>query len=57
MILSADELKWIDDRMMIYEIKYREIYNEIADHIITAIEEKRKAGDMGEIKYLFQVTR
>lgn len=54
MILSPEELKWIDDRMMIYEIKYQEIYNEIVDHIITAIEEKRKAGDTSEIKYLFQ---
>ncbi|MEO3404472.1 hypothetical protein AAFN85_11265 [Mucilaginibacter sp. CAU 1740] len=54
MILTADELKWIDDRLKIYDIQYREIYDEIADHIITAIEEKRKAGDTSEIKYLFQ---
>lgn len=54
MILNQDELKWIHNRMDLYEIKYREIYDEIADHIITAIEEKRKAGDTDEIKYLFK---
>jgi len=54
MILTADELKWIDMRMEIYDIKYQEIYDEILDHIITAIEEKRKGGDQQDIKWLFQ---
>lgn len=54
MMLTADELKWIDTRMEIYDIKYQEIYDEILDHVITAIEEKRKAGDRQDIKWLFQ---
>ncbi|MDN3583778.1 hypothetical protein [Mucilaginibacter flavus] len=54
MMLTKDELSWIDERMKIYDIKYQEIYNEILDHIITAIEEKRKAGDQQDIKWLFQ---
>jgi hypothetical protein len=54
MILTQQELSWIDERMKIYDIKYQEIYNEILDHIITAIEEKRKAGDKQEIQWLFQ---
>lgn len=54
MTLTTDELKWIDTRMEIYDIKYQEIYDEILDHVITAIEEKRKAGDQQDIKWLFQ---
>ncbi|WP_184542633.1 hypothetical protein [Mucilaginibacter sp. FT3.2] len=54
MILTTDELKWIDEQMKIYDIKYQEIYNEILDHIITAIEEKRKGGDEQGINGLFQ---
>ncbi len=54
MILTPDELTWIDERMKIYDIKYQEIYDEILDHIITAMEEKRKAGDQQDIKWLFQ---
>ncbi|GAA3966401.1 hypothetical protein [Mucilaginibacter dorajii] len=54
MILTKQELSWIDERMKIYDIKYQEIYNEILDHIITAIEEKRNAGDEQGIRWLFQ---
>ena len=54
MILSAEELKWIDDRIAAYQIKYRNVHNEIFDHVVSAIEQKRKAGDGNNIDFLFQ---
>ncbi|SDD63717.1 hypothetical protein SAMN05216464_102138 [Mucilaginibacter pineti] len=54
MKLSNDELMWINERMKIYDIKFQEIYNEILDHIITAIEEKRTNGDKRDILEVFQ---
>jgi hypothetical protein len=54
MILSAEELQWVTDRMKVYGIKYQEIYNELFDHILTAIEDKRKDGDERDIMIVFQ---
>ncbi|GAA3966398.1 hypothetical protein [Mucilaginibacter dorajii] len=54
MILTQQELSWIDERMKTYQIKYGEIYNEILDHIISAIESEREAGDRNSIEFLFQ---
>jgi len=54
MTLSSQELIWIRDRMGYYDIKYQEIYDEVLDHILTAIEERRKAGDARQISSLFQ---
>nr|WP_294795381.1 hypothetical protein [uncultured Mucilaginibacter sp.] len=54
MILSEEELIWIQDRMGYYDIKYQEIYDEVLDHILTAIEDRRKAGDDRQILALFQ---
>jgi len=54
MILSEEELNWIRDRMEYYDIKYQEIYDEVLDHILTAIEERRKAGDTRQILSVFQ---
>ena len=54
MILSTDELQWVTNRMRVYDIKYQEIYNELFDHVITAIEVKRAAGDSREILNVFQ---
>ena len=54
MILTTTELDWINDQMKACKIKYQEIYDEILDHIITAIEEKRKSGDHQPIQLLFQ---
>ena len=54
MTLSAEELKWIDERMKTYQIKHGEIYHEILDHIISAIEQKRGAGNKSNIETLFQ---
>jgi hypothetical protein len=54
MALTATELEWIDKRMDWYDIKYQEIYDEISDHIITAIEDARQDGDHHAIDIVFQ---
>jgi hypothetical protein len=54
MTLSAGELKRIDERLKTYQIKYSEIYHEILDHIISAIEKKRGEGDNSDVETLFQ---
>ena len=54
MILTIEELEWVKERMKIYVIKYQEIYDEILDHILTGIEERRTAGDEREIPVVFQ---
>lgn len=54
MILSPEELQWVTDRMKIYDIKYQEIYYEILDHILTAIELKRDNSDIRDISVVFQ---
>lgn len=54
MKLTTKELEWIDKRMDWYDIKYQEIYDEILDHIITAIEEARRDGDQRAIDIVFQ---
>jgi hypothetical protein len=54
MALSAEELKWVDERMKTYQLKHGEIYHEILDHIISAMEQKREAGDKNAIEILFQ---
>ena len=54
MILTIEELEWVKERMKIYVIKYQEIYDEVLDHILTGIEERRTAGDSREISVVFQ---
>ena len=54
MILSPTELQWVTERMKIYDIKYQEIYYEILDHILTAVETKRDNGDIRDISVVFQ---
>jgi hypothetical protein len=54
MILSADELQWVTERMKIYDIKYQEVYYEILDHILSALEAKRSSGDNRDISVVFQ---
>jgi len=54
MILTQQELDWVAERMKVYNIKYQEIYNEVLDHVITAIEVKRGEGDKREILSVFQ---
>jgi hypothetical protein len=54
MILTTTELDWISDQMKTCKIKYQEIYDEIFDHMITAVEERRRAGDNRAIQLVFQ---
>lgn len=54
MKFTAEETSWITDRLNWYDIPYQEIFNEIADHIITAIETKREEGDTRDVKLIFQ---
>jgi len=54
MKLTPEELQWIEKRMGWYTIRYQEIYDEILDHIITAIEVKRATGDNRPIDVVFQ---
>lgn len=53
MALTTNELHWISKRMDWYGIKFQEIYDEIADHIITAVEKERSAGDQRTIDLVF----
>jgi len=43
----------IHERMKNYDIQYREIYDEIFDHISSAIEEKQHSGDTRKISIIF----
>jgi len=54
MIMSSQETEWVKDRMKIYDIKYQEIYDELLDHILTAIEGDRISGNTRNIEQLFQ---
>ena len=54
MKLTTEELAWIKERLKWYDIKFQEIYNEIADHIITGIEVARAEGDERDIANVFQ---
>jgi hypothetical protein len=54
MILTTEETQWVTERMKVYKIKYQEVYNEVFDHILTAIEDQRSAGDNRPILSVFQ---
>lgn len=53
MKLDYWEMDYIHTRMKNYDIKFQEIYNELFDHIVTAIEEKREAGDTATIERMY----
>ncbi len=53
MKLDYWDLDYIHTRMKNYEIKYQEIYNELFDHIVTAIEEKRTEGDTRSMQIMY----
>jgi hypothetical protein len=53
MSLSTRELEWINKRMDWYGVKFQEIYDELTDHIISAIEVERAAGDHHTIDIVF----
>jgi hypothetical protein len=53
MKLTAEELTWVDGQLARYEIKFQEIYDELRDHILTAIENLRTEGDTRSIDMVF----
>jgi hypothetical protein len=54
MTLTAIDLNYITHRMDMYDIKYLEIYDEINDHIISAVETARADGDQRNIVPVFE---
>lgn len=54
MKLTTEETNWVKDRLNWYDIPFCEIYDEIADHILTGIEEHRKLGNRQDIKIVYQ---
>lgn len=53
MKLDYWDLDYIHTRMKNYDIKYQEIYNELFDHIVTTIEEKKAEGDTRSIEKMY----
>lgn len=53
MILTAEDISWISHRLNKYDIKYQEIFDELNDHLITAIEDLRQNGDQRPFDLLF----
>lgn len=51
--LSPIDLAWVNAKLVTYPIRYTEIYNEITDHVISAIEDARAAGDERDIELVF----
>jgi hypothetical protein len=53
MKLSATDLEYINQRMETYPIMYQEIYDEILDHVISAVEIARQKNDQRDIEFVF----
>ncbi|QKJ31445.1 hypothetical protein HQ865_17285 [Mucilaginibacter mali] len=53
MILRTEEITWVSDKLNTYDIKYQEVYDELKDHLLTAVENMRAAGDDRHIEILF----
>jgi hypothetical protein len=53
MPLTPTDLNYIIHRMEMYDIKYQEVYDEIKDHVISAVEDMRAKGDRRNIVELF----
>ena len=53
MPLTPTDLNYIIHRMEMYDIKYQEVYDEIKDHVISAVEDMRAKGDLRNIVELF----
>lgn len=51
--LPVSEIKYINNSLLKYGIKYYEIYHEINDHIISSIEDKRRSGDSRNVDLIF----
>lgn len=54
--MSPYDKEWVTDRLKIYKINYTEVYNEVYDHMLSAIAAKRAEGDTRPILHLFQET-
>lgn len=53
MKLNNIDLNYINHRMEMYDIKYQEIYDEIKDHMVSAVETARAGGDERNVVYVF----
>jgi hypothetical protein len=53
MKLDYWEMDYIHNSMKNYDIKFQEIYNELFDHIVTAIEERRTSGDTNSLEQMY----
>jgi len=53
MKLSATDLEYINQRLDEYELKYQEVYDELKDHVLLAIETARANGDERDIGFLY----
>jgi len=53
MKLTEDEIGWINAWLKTCKIKFREVYEEVYDHIVSAIEQKRSQGDERGVDVLF----
>jgi len=51
--LTYWELDYVHTRLKSHDIKFQEIYNELFDHIVTAIEAKKAVGDNNKIEMLY----
>jgi hypothetical protein len=53
MTLSTIDLNYINERIDAYAIKYQEVYDEIKDHVLSAVEAARANGDQRNIASVF----
>lgn len=54
MILKPEEIAWVGEWLDRHDIKFQEVYDELKDHLLTAIENLRAEGDMRPIEQLLQ---
>lgn len=53
MKLTAEEIAYVTEKLNTYDIKYQEIFDELKDHLLTAIENLRGQGDQRPMEVLF----
>ena len=53
MKLAAEEIAYVTEKLNTYNIKYQEVFDELKDHLITAIENLREQGDQRPVELLF----
>jgi len=54
MILTTEEINYVSDRLNRHDIKFQEVYDELKDHMLTAIENLRTQGDTRSVETLWQ---